>query len=283
MGDTGLLATTKICSYHSSESCVVLMPSTSGLITWYLPRNMGDIGEIAKAVKPLVDNLARLTGPMSEELGLLFGDKVRAYRHSNLTTIVDAAVKGLEGTGKPVDPVPPRLLLPILDAASLEANPPLQAMWSGLLASASQEKDSMSPSFIETLKQLTPDEARLLQRWWTDQIRPALEKERRDAVEMDSKLLDMRRRKDLPDPRESLMSGVRGRVVWKIQQRDFGVHSDTFERLGLIRRDFGVQVETTRGDDDEITDVKSEIGSRFIYTEYAVSFLEACHGTESKN
>jgi hypothetical protein len=244
---------------------------------------MGDIGEIAKAVKPLVDNLARLTGPMSEELGLLFGDKVRAYRHSNVTTIVDAAVKGLEGTGKPVDPVPPRLLLPILDAASLEANPPLQAMWSGLLASASQEKDSMSPSFIETLKQLTPDEARLLQRWWTDKIRPALAKERRYAAETDSKLLEIRRQKGLPDKTESLMSGVRRRVLRQIQQWDFGVHSDTFERLGLIRRDFGVQVNTARGDGDEITDVKSEIGYRFVYTEYAVSFLEACHGTESKD
>jgi hypothetical protein len=160
-----------------------------------LPRNMGDIGEIAKAVKPLVENLARLTGPMSEELGLFFGDKVRAYRHSNATTIVDATVKGLEATGKPVDPVPPRLLLPILDAASLEANPSLQEMWSGRLASASLEKDSMSPSFIETLKQLKPDEAGLLQRRWTDNIRPTLAKERREAAELISKWAEARRQK----------------------------------------------------------------------------------------
>src|SRR5258708_6997962 len=98
---------------------------------------MGDYGEIAKAVKPLVDNLAKLTGPMSEELGLYFGDKVRAFRQRNITTIVDASIKRLEKAGKPADPVPPRLLLPILDAASLEANPTLQDMWSGLLASAS--------------------------------------------------------------------------------------------------------------------------------------------------
>jgi hypothetical protein len=78
------------------------------------------------------------------------------------------------------------------------------------------------------------------------------------------------------------MTGVRRCVATRIQQWDFGVHSDTFERLGLIRRVFGVQVEATRGDGDEITDVKSEIGHRFVYTEDAVSFLEACHGIESK-
>ena len=121
---------------------------------------MGDVGEIAKAVTPLVDNLAKLTGPMSEELGQYFGDKVREFRQRNMTTIVDGAVKRLEEAKKPVDPVPPRLLLPIIDSASLEDNPTLQEMWSGLLASASDQADNMSPSYVETLKALTPIEAR---------------------------------------------------------------------------------------------------------------------------
>ena len=140
----------------------------------------------------------------------------------------------------------------------------------------------MSPSFIETLKQLTPEEARLLQRWWTDTIHPALAKGSREAAEMDSKLREMRRQKGLPDKTESLMTNVRRRVVMQIQQWDFGVHSDTLERLGLIRKDFGVQIKKMRGDGDEITDVESEIGHRFVYTEYAVSFLESCHGATSK-
>ena len=37
-------------------------------------------------------------------------------------------------------------------------------MWAGLLASASQDPDVVTPPFVETLKQLTPDEARYLQR-----------------------------------------------------------------------------------------------------------------------
>ena len=140
----------------------------------------------------------------------------------------------------------------------------------------------MSPSFIETLKQLTPDEAKLLQRSWIDNIRPALARRRKEASEMDLKLRKMMQRKKLPDKMESLMTGVRRLVVTQIQQGDFGVHSDTLERLGLIRRDFGVHVKKTRGGGDEIIDVESEIGYRFVYTEYAVRFLEACHGAESK-
>jgi hypothetical protein len=99
---------------------------------------------------------------------------------------------------------------------------------------------------------------------------------------MDSKLREMWQQKGLPDKTESLMTGVQRRVAMQIQQWDFGVLSDTLERLSLIRRDFGVEVKTTRGGGDEITDVESEIGHRFVYTEYAVRFLEACHGAESK-
>ncbi|WP_211256505.1 Abi-alpha family protein [Edaphobacter aggregans] len=58
--------------------------------------------------------------------------------------------------------MPPRLFLPILEASSVEGDETLQDLWAGLLATASQQTDSVSPSFIETLKQLTPDEARQL-------------------------------------------------------------------------------------------------------------------------
>ena len=121
---------------------------------------MGDVGEIAQAVKPLLENLAKLTGPMCEELGLYFGERARAFRQRNLTAIVDQSIKRLEKAGKSPNPVPPRLLLPIVDGASVEDNLTLQEMWSGLLASASDQADNMSPSYAETLKSLTPIEAR---------------------------------------------------------------------------------------------------------------------------
>jgi hypothetical protein len=62
--------------------------------------------------------------------------------------------------------VPPRLFLPILEASSVESDESLQERWAGLLATASEQADSLSPSFIETLKQLTPSEARTLNTWF---------------------------------------------------------------------------------------------------------------------
>jgi hypothetical protein len=229
-----------------------------------------------------VDLLRRLAGPAADQVGFMLGDKAWEYRANNLIKITQRLQRKLSEAGLPANAVPPRLLLPIIENCSVEDDETLQEMWAGLLATASQEKDSMSPSFIETLKQLTPEEARLLQQRWTDTIHPALEKGSREATEMDSKLREIRRQKGVPDKTESLMTDLRRRVVMQIQQWDFGVHSDTLERLGLIRRDFGVQIKTTRGDGDEITDVESEIGHRFVYTEYAVKFLESCHGAESK-
>jgi Abortive infection alpha len=56
--------------------------------------------------------------------------------------------------------VPPHLLLPIIESASLEDNPTIQDTWSGLLASASDRTNELSPSYVEILKQLTPIDAR---------------------------------------------------------------------------------------------------------------------------
>jgi hypothetical protein len=58
--------------------------------------------------------------------------------------------------------VPPRLFLPILEAASIEDDEDLHTRWAALLANAATSPDLVHPSYIEVLKQLTPVEARLL-------------------------------------------------------------------------------------------------------------------------
>lgn len=188
---------------------------------------MGDIGEIAKTVKPLIDNLAKLTGPMCEELGQHFGDKARAFRQRNLEKIFDKTVRSLESAGKTVSPVPPRLLLPIVEAASVEDHPTLQEMWSGLLASASDKADDMPPSYIETLKTLSPMEARSLKVLYTAQIAS--------------------NSRSLGYPRDvsrflSLEVGLTdGESIAPV------LVLDTLERLGLIRREYDLQKVQTMG------------------------------------
>src|ERR1700716_4197817 len=129
---------------------------------------MTDAGEIVKsgAFDKLADIVHKLAGPMADEVGLLIGDKVKVYRVRNWVHVFQKVKKILDKAKIPAGAVPPRILLPILDASSVENDETLQDLWAGLLASASEQSDSLSPSFVETLKQLTPAQAQTLNKWF---------------------------------------------------------------------------------------------------------------------
>lgn len=66
-------------------------------------------------------------------------------------------------------PVPGRLIMPILEAASQDDDPEMRKMWAALLANtASMGGEKQLPGFSDTLRQLTPTHARILQ-WLYDQ------------------------------------------------------------------------------------------------------------------
>jgi hypothetical protein len=227
---------------------------------------MSETGEILKsgAAAHITDFFFnKLAGPMAEELGLMLGDKVRAYRVKNWIKIFQRMQRMLKEAGLPVNAVPPRLLLPLIESCSVEDNETLQELWAGLLATASQQTDSVSPSFVETLKQLTPEEARYL-----DDIYGELQslQRRMGTREMSINPYVFTGRGGLPS----------------------SVTSDTYERLGLIRRDFKVSLKfdsssikrasSIDGALDAIQGTESEIGYRFLFTTYGINFLEACRG-----
>ncbi len=166
----------------------------------------------------------------------------------------------LRDAGLPANAVPPRLLLPIVEHCSVEDNETLREMWAGLLATASQQTDAVSPSFIETLKQLTPDDARHLERVRAETL---LNRQKLNLAP------------DMPLPSWVFSNN------WSLPR---GVTSDTFERLGLIRREFDVKLHNTNrtrqpSSIDEALDlVEPDMRYRFVFTQFAFSSLEACHG-----
>ncbi len=181
---------------------------------------MDDVGGVIKSgtLANVTDMVKKLAGPALEELGAIFGDKVSVYRIKNFIEVTEKTKRMLENAGLEAKSVPGRLLLPIFDACSVEENDDLQERWAGLLASASQESDSLSPSFIETLKQLTPKEAK---HW--DYIIVELSKlHKRDLMKDD---------------------GIPYEAFSKAWGAPLGM-SDTGERLGLIRREYNVEMET---------------------------------------
>jgi Abortive infection alpha/Protein of unknown function (DUF2806) len=204
---------------------------------------MSDASGIINIAEKLVDFVHKLAGPLAEQGGLILGDNVKLYRLKNWVRITTEAQQILSDANLPPNAVPPRLFLPIREASSLEDNETLQSLWAGLLATASQQTDSVSPSFVETLKQLTPDEARHLQHTCNT-------------------LQQFRKQQTLAN---MSFSPYAFSEQWGAPP---GVTSDTYERLGLIRRDFGM----ARGAG------KPEVGYKFVLTWYAVRFLEACNG-----
>jgi Abortive infection alpha len=221
------------------------------------------------AVANLTDLLKKLAGPAFEELGAVLADNVRVYRVKNLLKTTEKTKRILQDAGLHPNPIPSRLLLPILDTCSVEDNDDLQERWAGLLASASQEADSLSPSFIETLKQLTPNEAKHY-----DHI----------FVEV-SKLY-----KGIPTSGDP----VPPQAFTKAWGAPKGVR-ETYERLGLIRRDYNVKVEsgswrinfdpkdfenTVSDIESALDDMEAEVEYQYFFTVYAMRFLRACRGPQ---
>ena len=221
----------------------------------------------ALAISKFSDLINKLAGPLAEEFGLMLGDKVRVYRVKNWIKTVEKTERLLREARLSAHAVPPRLLLPIMEASSVEDNETLQDMWAGLLATASQDTDAVSPSFVETLKQLTPDEARYLHRLHND----ALKEKRQRHPDDDGwkKVLERHPElsgwdKSVANSRISLTAFPPG-VQRKSEEKP---SSDTYERLGLIRREYGLTKESEGQD----------IGIAFRFTRYANKFIQACQG-----
>jgi len=200
-----------------------------------------------KTLENVSDLLNKLAAPAAEQIGQLLGYKLYPYTVKNFVSTMKKTEGILQAAGLPANPVPPRLLLPIAEGSSIEDNESLQELWAGLLATASQQGDSVSPSFIETLRQLTPDEARYLH-----------------------SLYEQTHRKNYP-----LRRGVLTPLA--LTERDGAPKGcgDTFERLGLVRREHGFAQKHFSGD-------APDIGHLLVFTNYAARFLSACRGPRPK-
>lgn len=118
-----------------------------------------DPSKIAKqTLEPVGDVVKRIAGPLADEIGESLALIARPYR---IVKMFQKTQRMLKEAGMPAQPVPPRLFLPMLEAASIENDEDLHTKWSALLANAASS-DKVHPSYIEILKQLMPDDARLL-------------------------------------------------------------------------------------------------------------------------
>src|SRR5262249_52211739 len=108
--------------------------------------------------------LSRICLPAAEELGLLFKDKVSAWRQWNLIATLKKAESMLGAASSDAHHAPPRLVMGIVDRASWSETEEVQQMWAGLLVSSCTPDggDESNWIFINLLGQLTAMQAHIL-------------------------------------------------------------------------------------------------------------------------
>lgn len=201
-------------------------------------------GIVKQTLEPVGDVMKRIAGPLADEIGESLALMARPYRIALSVKMFQKTQRMLMEAGMPAQPVPPRLFLPMLEAASIENDEDLHTKWSALLANAASS-DKVHPSYIEILKQLTPDDARLLDKFHE------LTKEKKHRW------------------LNQLLGGDQ-----------HGIPFQNLVRLGLIQITYdidGMKVSMQYGDPY----VSGEMDESHWLTDFAVGFIEACRAPET--
>ena len=114
---------------------------------------------IEKGLELAKDFANKILGPTIEEVGLLFADKVKFYRYKNQVNILLKARKYVESKNIDVKEIPTKILVPLLEQASLEENEQLQFKWANLIGNlADSEQNLQNQIFPYLLGQLSLNE-----------------------------------------------------------------------------------------------------------------------------
>jgi hypothetical protein len=120
-------------------------------------------GALAAAV-PFTAIVKRMLGPAADELAEMLRDQVRLYRYERQIKCLEKAERMAQEAGFTPQPVPPKILFPLLEGASFEEDENLHTMWAALLANAAspENAENVKPGFIAVLRQMAPEEAAIV-------------------------------------------------------------------------------------------------------------------------
>jgi hypothetical protein len=157
-----------------------------------------------------------------------------------------------------IDPhaVPPRLFLPMIENASMQDDEDLHTRWAALLANAAASPDSVHPSFIEVLRQLTPRDAKLLDELY-DSCTGKRDRKVQPWVTQISYAESQRRKAAGENPKESF---------------------DNLIRLGLIDTEYELDDSKIKVGLKGVNDVRvqAKLDSDDYLTDFAMRFVQAC-------
>jgi hypothetical protein len=125
------------------------------------PQATAAVASIYGVVKPF---LAKILGPAADEVGEIGRDYIKGFRAKNVEARLAGADKILNNAGIEPQLVPPKVLVPLLEGASLEDNPLLSEHWESLLANAAnpESRAKVDGNLVDILKQLNYSQAIML-------------------------------------------------------------------------------------------------------------------------
>lgn len=154
---------------------------------------------LEKLTREARELMLRLLGPAADAAGDRLADWINPIRSKNFERVVNEVLERLRSNGIQAQPVELKLLVPILQHSSLEAEDDLVSKWAGLLASAAAG-ESVHPSYPRILAELTPVEARILDQVYDEIVPESVENWATDGCHVD------RLREKLPN--QSLEKGI---------------------------------------------------------------------------
>ena len=127
------------------------------------------------AAIPFTAIVRRMLGPAADEVAEMWRDQVRVYRYGRQLKLLEKAERMAQDAGFTPQAVPPKILFPLLEGASFEDNEDLHTMWAALFANAASPDSAkrVRAGFIATLRQLSSDEAALLEFIYDHVAQPA--------------------------------------------------------------------------------------------------------------
>lgn len=118
----------------------------------------------SEAFRPFADLIAKIFGPTAEAIGLGLGAAFRSWSIKRQVRFWKKTQEYLAEAGVEPLSVPPKILLPIIQNASIEDDDSLQDRWAALLANAANPNQNppIMATYADILRRLSPKSAAFL-------------------------------------------------------------------------------------------------------------------------
>jgi hypothetical protein len=114
---------------------------------------------IEKGLEIAKDFIDKLIGPSIEQVGLLFSDNIKFFRFKNQVKILVKAKNYVENRNLDTKSIPLKILVPLIEKASLEESEELQDKWAIMITNlADSKKNLQNQIFPYILSQISIEE-----------------------------------------------------------------------------------------------------------------------------